>query len=96
MNVYGSFFHASDFRILGKAILERHLVDIPLAAFFLTKVFWPNRDLSLDHLASLDEDLYNNLLYLKYAEDIDDLGLNFTVNFDVEKNYFNMNCCYIF
>lgn len=66
-------------RLLGKAVFDGILVDIPLAKFFrlkmLGEVNYPT------DLASLDPELYKNMKYLKNcpAETVEDLGLNFTV-----------------
>jgi hypothetical protein len=50
-------------RILGKAIFDRILVDLPLATFFLSKLLGePNYT---DDLESLDPEMYRNLMYLK-------------------------------
>ncbi|GAB1605249.1 ubiquitin-protein ligase E3C-like [Argonauta hians] len=68
-------------RMLGKALYENLLVELPFAQFFLSKIL--NRygiDLDIHHLASLDSEMYRNLLFLKtYKEDVVDLGLDFTV-----------------
>lgn len=66
-------------RLLGKAVFDAVLVDIPLAKFFrlkmLGEVNYPT------DLASLDPELYKNMKYLKScpAETVEALGLNFTV-----------------
>eukprot|EP00794_Sanderia_malayensis_P007848 gene7848-8697_t len=68
-------------RMLGKAIYENMMVEMPFAPFFLCKLL--NRhsaDVDIHHLESLDPDLYRNLLSLKnYDGDFDDIALNFTV-----------------
>lgn len=68
-------------RMLGKAIYENMLVELPLAAFFLAKILSrKTSDVDIHHLASLDPVMYRNLLYLKtYDGDVSDLGLDFTV-----------------
>ncbi|KFM61319.1 Ubiquitin-protein ligase E3C, partial [Stegodyphus mimosarum] len=68
-------------RMLGKAIYENMLVELPLAAFFLAKILSrQTSDVDIHHLASLDPVMYRNLLYLKtYDGDVADLGLDFTV-----------------
>lgn len=64
--------------LLGKAVFDGVLVDIPLAKFFrlkmLGEVNYPT------DLASLDPELYKNMKYLKScpAETVENLGLNFT------------------
>ncbi|GAB6029035.1 hypothetical protein CHUAL_004823 [Chamberlinius hualienensis] len=68
-------------RILGKAIYENMLVEIPFASFFLSKILGRHStNVDIDHLCSLDPVLYRNLLSLKqYDGDVTDLGLDFTV-----------------
>lgn len=67
-------------RVLGKALYENLLVDLPLADFFLTKLAGKQCDVDLHQLASLDPVLHKNLLSLKaYDGDVADLGLDFTV-----------------
>lgn len=67
-------------RILGKALYENLLVELPFADFFLSKIVGLHSDVDVHHLASLDPIMYRNLLYLKsYKGDVTDLGLDFTV-----------------
>lgn len=67
-------------RIVGKAIYENLLVELPLAEFFLTKLAGKYADVDIHQLASLDPELYKNLLYLKdYEGDVSELNLDFTV-----------------
>ncbi|XP_055923583.1 ubiquitin-protein ligase E3C [Eupeodes corollae] len=67
-------------RILGKAIYENLLVELPLAEFFLTKLAGKYSDVDVHQLASLDPELYKNLLCLKdYEGDVSELNLDFTV-----------------
>uniref|UniRef100_A0A2C9KEQ7 Ubiquitin-protein ligase E3C n=1 Tax=Biomphalaria glabrata TaxID=6526 RepID=A0A2C9KEQ7_BIOGL len=68
-------------RMLGKALLENLLVEIPFASFFLTKILSSsNASLDIHHLQSMDPLMYKNLVYLKnYGGDVSDLGLDFTV-----------------
>jgi len=69
-------------RMLGKALYENMLVELPLASFFLSKLLGGQSliNVSIDYLDSLDPELYKNLLYLKtYEGDVQDLGLDFTV-----------------
>ncbi|KAG5896718.1 hypothetical protein JTB14_014594 [Gonioctena quinquepunctata] len=70
-------------RLVGKAIFENILVDLPLAEFFLAKLLVDRAP--AHYLRSLDPVLYRNLLYLRdYNGDISDLGLDFTtVNNDL-------------
>lgn len=45
---------------------EGHLVELPLASFFLSKLLGQATvNVDIDHLGSLDQELYKNLLYLK-------------------------------
>ncbi|CAL7940939.1 unnamed protein product [Xylocopa violacea] len=67
-------------RILGKALYENLLVELPFAEFFLSKIVGRQSDVDVHHLASLDPIMYRNLLYLKsYKDDVADLGLDFTI-----------------
>uniref|UniRef100_A0A8C9UZF9 Ubiquitin-protein ligase E3C n=1 Tax=Scleropages formosus TaxID=113540 RepID=A0A8C9UZF9_SCLFO len=67
-------------RILGKALYENMLVELPFASFFLSKLLGTSAEVDIHHLASLDPEVYRNLLFLKsYDEDVEELGLNFTV-----------------
>ncbi|KAL1497278.1 hypothetical protein ABEB36_008270 [Hypothenemus hampei] len=64
-------------RLVGKAVFENILVDLPLAEFFLAKLLVERT--SACYLKSLDPVLYRNLLYLRdYMGDVGDLGLDFT------------------
>lgn len=66
-------------RLLGKAVFDGVLVDIPLASFFLSKMLG-NFNYPTD-LNSLDPELYKNMKFLKNCDPamVEDLGLNFTV-----------------
>ncbi|XP_062900489.1 ubiquitin-protein ligase E3C isoform X1 [Mobula hypostoma] len=67
-------------RMLGKALYENMLVELPFASFFLSKLLGTSADVDIHHLASLDPEMYRNLLFLKsYDGDVEELGLNFTV-----------------
>uniref|UniRef100_A0A8C6AB73 HECT-type E3 ubiquitin transferase n=1 Tax=Marmota marmota marmota TaxID=9994 RepID=A0A8C6AB73_MARMA len=62
------------------ALYENMLVELPFAGFFLSKLLGTSADVDIHHLASLDPEVYRNLLFLKsYEEDVEELGLNFTV-----------------
>lgn len=64
--------------VLGKAIYEGQLVELPLASFFLSKLLGKSN--SLNDLASLDAELHRNLAYiLTYKGDFSLLGLNFSL-----------------
>ncbi|XP_058458874.1 ubiquitin-protein ligase E3C [Malaya genurostris] len=67
-------------RILGKALYENLLVELPLAEFFLSKLAGKHSDVDIHQLASLDPVLHRNLMSLKaYEGDVSDLGLDFTI-----------------
>lgn len=69
-------------RMLGKAMFEKIIVELPLADFFLAKLLARkySSDIDLHHLASLDPMLYKNLVLLKnYQNDVSDLNLDFTI-----------------
>ena len=57
------------------------LTELPFASFFLSKILSRHSgDVDINHLASLDPEMYKNLLFLKaYEGDVSDLGLDFTV-----------------
>ncbi|KAG8138771.1 putative Ubiquitin-protein, partial [Naja naja] len=62
------------------ALYENMLVELPFASFFLSKLLGTSADVDIHHLASLDPEMYKNLLFLKsYEDDVEELGLNFTV-----------------
>ncbi|XP_070502808.1 ubiquitin-protein ligase E3C [Chironomus tepperi] len=69
-------------RMLGKALFENLLVELPLAEFFLSKLAGRHTDIiDVHQLTSLDPDMHKNLMKLKsYTEnDFKELGLDFTV-----------------
>ena len=72
---YKHFFFVG--RMLGKAIYERLLVDIPLAQYFLHKLLGGQAD--INHLRSLDQEMYKNMLSLRnYNKEVfDELCLSF-------------------
>ncbi|CAB3998537.1 ubiquitin- ligase E3C isoform X2 [Paramuricea clavata] len=77
-NVFKHYYFLG--KMLGKAIYENMLVELPFASFFLCKLLSPsNADVDINHLESLDPEMYRNLLYLKDCPDVEDLALNFTV-----------------
>ena len=65
--------------VLGKAVYEGILVDVPLAGFFLAKLR-DGRPPELNDLATLDGETYRHLLSLKTLapESVASLGLDFT------------------
>ncbi|XP_067028528.1 ubiquitin-protein ligase E3C-like [Acropora muricata] len=68
-------------RMLGKAIYENMLVELPFASFFLCKLLSKQgTNVDIHQLESLDPEMYRNLLFLKnYRGNVEDLSLNFTV-----------------
>ncbi|ORE07744.1 HECT-domain-containing protein [Rhizopus microsporus var. microsporus] len=67
--------------IIGKAVYEGILLDVPFASFFLKKCL--GKVNYLDDLSSLDPELYKGLLSLKkYDGNVEDLSLDFTVTHD--------------
>ena len=68
-------------RMLGKALYDGMLVELPLARFFLSKLLGQRP--YLNDLASLDPELHKNLMMLKtYEGDVEDLSLDFSVSTD--------------
>lgn len=71
------FFHFLG-TVLGKAMFEGILVDIPFATFFLSKL--KQKFNYLNDLPSLDPELYRHLIFLKHFEgDVSELELYFVV-----------------
>lgn len=74
-------------RVLGKAVYEGIVVDVPFASFFLSQVLGQQQSALyswIDELPSLDPELYKNLTYVKhYDGDVSDLGLTFSVDEDM-------------
>ena len=64
--------------VLGKALFENQLVEIPLASFFLSKLLGKSNVFS--DLNSLDEDLAKSLNYLLSCREVDSLGLCWSVS----------------
>lgn len=73
-------------RMLGKAIYEGIVVEVPFASFFLSQVLGHQHSAlysSIDELPSLDPDLYKSLTYIKhYDGDVRDLDLTFSYDDD--------------
>ncbi|GLV32551.1 uncharacterized protein CBL_00739 [Carabus blaptoides fortunei] len=73
-------------RMLGKAVYEGIVVDVPFASFFLSQVLGQTHQAlysSMDELPSLDRDLYRSLTYVKHHEgDVQELDLTFSVDED--------------
>ncbi|KAI9023366.1 hypothetical protein DFJ74DRAFT_668881 [Hyaloraphidium curvatum] len=73
-------------RILGKALYEGIVIDVPFGLFFYAKVL--NRFNTFDDLPSLDPDLYKQLTFVKhYDGDVADLGLTFSFDEEVFGKY---------
>ncbi|XP_007900039.2 ubiquitin-protein ligase E3B [Callorhinchus milii] len=74
-------------KMLGKAIYEGIVVDVPFASFFLSQVLGHHHSAlysSIDELPSLDSEFYKNLTSIKrYDGDISDLGLTLSYDEDV-------------
>lgn len=72
--------------MLGKAVYEGIVVDVPFASFFLSQVSGQTAQAlysCLDELPSLDPDLYRSLSYIKhYKGDVSGLDLTFSVDDD--------------
>lgn len=73
-------------RMLGKAVYEGIVVDVPFASFFLSQVLGQTAQAlysCVDELPSLDAELYKSLNYIKHYEgDVSDLDLTFSVDED--------------
>ncbi|XP_056636344.1 ubiquitin-protein ligase E3B [Diorhabda sublineata] len=73
-------------RMLGKAVYEGIVVDVPFASFFLSQVSGQTAQVlysCVDELPSLDPELYRSLSYVKHYEgDVSDLDLTFSVDED--------------
>ncbi|XP_059843871.1 ubiquitin-protein ligase E3B isoform X2 [Hypanus sabinus] len=74
-------------KMLGKAVYEGIVVDVPFASFFLSQVLGHHHSAlysSIDELPSLDSEFYKNLTSIKrYDGDIADLGLTLSYDEDV-------------
>ncbi|XP_063345899.1 ubiquitin-protein ligase E3B [Pelmatolapia mariae] len=74
-------------KMLGKAVYEGIVVDVPFASFFLSQVLGHHHSTfysSIDELPSLDSEFYKNLTSIKrYDGDVGDLGLTLSYDEDV-------------
>ncbi|KAM6166658.1 ubiquitin-protein ligase E3B isoform 2-T3 [Erethizon dorsatum] len=74
-------------KMLGKAVYEGIVVDVPFASFFLSQLLGHHHNIfysSVDELPSLDSEFYKNLTSIKrYDGDIADLGLTLSYDEDV-------------
>jgi len=64
-------------KILGKAVFENILVELPLANFFLAKLL--HKFNYVNDLYFLDPSLHKNLMFLKTCDNVEDLSLTFSV-----------------
>ncbi|XP_064612255.1 ubiquitin-protein ligase E3B-like [Liolophura sinensis] len=73
-------------KMLGKAVYEGIVVDVPFASFFLTQILGHQFSMNysfLDELPSMDSELYKSLTYIKHYEgDVSDLDLTFSCDED--------------
>lgn len=73
-------------RMLGKAVYEGIVVDVPFASFFLSQVLGQTAQAlysCVDELPSLDAEVYRSLSYVKhYTGDISELDLTFSIDED--------------
>lgn len=56
-------------RMLGKAVYEGIVVDVPFASFFLSQLLGQTQQVlysCIDELPSLDQELYRNLTFVKH------------------------------
>ncbi|KAJ6656720.1 hypothetical protein lerEdw1_003607 [Lerista edwardsae] len=74
-------------KMLGKAVYEGIVVDVPFASFFLSQLLGHHHSVfysSVDELPSLDYEFYKNLTSIKrYDGDTSDLGLTLSYDEDV-------------
>ncbi len=64
--------------VLGKALFENQLVELPLAPFFLSKLLGKTN--SFADLQSLDAELYRNLVFVLKCRNVAELGLTWSVS----------------
>ncbi|XP_046391174.1 ubiquitin-protein ligase E3B [Ischnura elegans] len=74
-------------RMLGKAVYEGIVVDVPFASFFLSQLLGTHNQAlyysSIDELPSLDRELCKSLTFIKHHEgDVSELDLTFSVDED--------------
>ncbi|XP_049776175.1 ubiquitin-protein ligase E3B isoform X1 [Schistocerca cancellata] len=73
-------------RMLGKAVYEGIVVDVPFASFFLSQLLGQQNQVlysSMDELPSLDRELYRSLTFIKHHQgDVQELDLTFSVDED--------------
>uniref|UniRef100_A0A8C7DS45 Ubiquitin-protein ligase E3B n=1 Tax=Naja naja TaxID=35670 RepID=A0A8C7DS45_NAJNA len=87
--IHENFLQLFEFvgKMLGKAIYEGIVVDVPFASFFLSQLLGHHHSIfysSVDELPSLDSEFYKNLTSIKrYEGDTSDLGLTLSYDEDV-------------
>lgn len=73
-------------KMLGKAVYEGIVVDVPFASFFLSQLLGHQHSAlysSIDELPSLDADLYRSLTCIKHYEgEVGELALTFSLDED--------------
>ena len=73
-------------KMIGKAVYEGIVVDVPFASFFLSQILGHDHSALysyLDEMSSSDPELHRNLTYVKHYEgDVEDLGLTFSFDQD--------------
>ena len=83
--VYGDFKERLRFlgRVLGKALYEGILIDLPLSRFFRNSLL--DRSNHFHDLSSLDPELYDNLVKVSEmsGQAVEDLGLTFAITIDI-------------
>eukprot|EP00494_Astrolonche_serrata_P031445 UN31714 len=68
-------------RMVGKSVFEGILIDVPLARFFVAKLF--SNNVFLEDLHSMDPEKYKSLMYIKTCEDVSMLCLTFSVTREI-------------
>eukprot|EP00795_Rhopilema_esculentum_P015545 gene15545-6809_t len=87
--IHEDHLHLFEFigKMLGKAVYEGILVDVPFAPFFLSQLLHRQHGAlysSIDELPSLDQEMYKSLCFIKnYDGDVSDLELTFSFDEDV-------------
>ena len=87
--IHSNYLHLLEFvgKILGKAIYEGILVDVPFASFFLNSILQHHHSAmysSIDELPSLDPEMHKHLNFIKnYDGDVSDLDLVFAYDEDM-------------
>jgi len=61
-------------RLVGKALYEQTLLELPFAAFFLQYCIEGRVMSAIDFLATMDPDMHKNLLSLRNMDNVESLG----------------------